>query len=95
MQLYTQDCETFRTVVKMLVAKEPRLDELLHASLDKNLLEIQQRCLDDLRHFIKELDQVDGAVVDDVGWWVCEGLYGLGQNPQDAILTFCREGVKP
>lgn len=64
MQLYTQDCETFRTVVKMLVAKEPRLDELLHASLDKNLLEIQQRCLDDLRHFIKELDQVGGGV----GW---------------------------
>lgn len=61
MQLYTQDCETFRTVVKMLVAKEPRLDELLQASLDKNLLEIQERCLDDLRHFVKELDQVGGA----------------------------------
>lgn len=45
----------------MLVAKEPRLDELLQASLDKNLLEIQERCLDDLRHFVKELDQVDGA----------------------------------
>lgn len=57
-QLYTQDCETFRTVVKMLVAKEPRLDELLHHSLDKNLLEMRQRCLDDLRHFVKELDQV-------------------------------------
>lgn len=43
----------------MLVAKEPRLDELLlQASLDQNLLEIRQRCLDDLRSFIKELDQV-------------------------------------
>lgn len=70
MQLYTQDCETFRTVVKMLVAKEPRLDELLQASLDKNLVEIQQRCLDDLRHFIKELDQVGGAKEDEEGgWW--------------------------
>lgn len=51
----------------MLVTKEPRLDELLHASLDKNLLEIQQRCLDDLRHFIKELDQVNGAAEDGGG----------------------------
>lgn len=55
----------------MLVAKEPQLDELLHASLDKNLLEIQQRCLDDLRHFIKELDQVDGAAEDDGGLGGC------------------------
>lgn len=57
-QLYRQDCETFRTVVKMLVAKEPMLDNLLQAPLDENLLEIKQRCLDDLRHFVKELDEV-------------------------------------
>lgn len=49
----------------MLVAKEPRLDELLQASLDKNLQEIQEHCLDDLRHFVKELDQVEGGG----GWW--------------------------
>eukprot|EP00064_Thunnus_orientalis_P010351 superscaffoldBa00001400_g10377 len=55
---YRQDCETFRTVVKMLVAKEPSLDNLLQASLDENLLEIKQRCLDALRHFVKELDEV-------------------------------------
>lgn len=53
----------------MLVAKEPRLDELMQASLDKNLLEIQERCLDDLRHFVKELDQVDGAAGGGGGWW--------------------------
>lgn len=58
MQLYRQDCETFRTVVKMLVAKEPRLDNLLQAPLDENLLEIKQRCLEDLRHFVKDLDEV-------------------------------------
>lgn len=58
MQLYRQDCETFRTVVKMLVEKEPALDNLLQISLDKNLQEIKQRCLDDLRHFVKELDEV-------------------------------------
>lgn len=57
-QLYTQDCETFRTVVKMLVAKEPRLDSLLQAPLDENLMEIKQRCLDDLRRFVKEHDEV-------------------------------------
>ncbi|XP_053175660.1 periphilin-1 isoform X2 [Scomber japonicus] len=55
---YRQDCETFRTVVKMLVAKEPSLENLLQASLDENLLEIKQHCLDALRHFVKELDEV-------------------------------------
>ncbi|XP_039988463.1 periphilin-1-like isoform X2 [Xiphias gladius] len=55
---YRQDCETFRTVVKMLVSKEPSLDNLLQTPLDENLLEIKQRCLDALRHFVKELDEV-------------------------------------
>ncbi|XP_051238378.1 periphilin-1 isoform X2 [Dicentrarchus labrax] len=55
---YRRDCETFRTVVKMLVAKEPSLDNLLQAPLDENLLEIKQRCLDALKHFVKELDEV-------------------------------------
>ncbi|KAM6926297.1 uncharacterized protein PEZ65_009853 isoform 1-T2 [Lycodopsis pacificus] len=55
---YRKDCETFRTVVKMLVVKEPSLDNLLQAPLDENLLEIKQRCLDALRHFVKELDEV-------------------------------------
>lgn len=58
MKDYRQDCETFRTVVKMLVAKEPSLDYLLQAPLDKNLEEIKDRCLDSLRQFIKELDEV-------------------------------------
>uniref|UniRef100_A0A3Q0R057 Periphilin-1 C-terminal domain-containing protein n=1 Tax=Amphilophus citrinellus TaxID=61819 RepID=A0A3Q0R057_AMPCI len=48
---YRQDCETFRTVVNMLVEKEPSLDKMLQAPLDKNLLEIKQRCLDALRNF--------------------------------------------
>lgn len=42
----------------MLVEKEPGLDELLQLSLDKNLQELKQRCLQDLRHFVKELDEV-------------------------------------
>ncbi|CAN9498953.1 unnamed protein product [Ophioblennius macclurei] len=55
---YRQDCETFRTVVKMLVAKEPSLDNLLQTSLDENLMELQQRCLDTLRSFVTELDKI-------------------------------------
>lgn len=54
---YRQDCETFRTVVKMLVEKEPSLDYLLQAPLEKNLEEIKGRCLDSLKQFIKELDE--------------------------------------
>lgn len=57
-QLYRRDCETFCTVVKMLVAKEPSLGNLLQSPLDQNLLEIKQRCLEDLRHFVKELHEV-------------------------------------
>uniref|UniRef100_UPI0037E75078 periphilin-1-like n=1 Tax=Semicossyphus pulcher TaxID=241346 RepID=UPI0037E75078 len=55
---YRKDCETFRTVVKMLVTKEPSLDNLLQAPLDESLLEIKQRCLDSLKHFVTELDEV-------------------------------------
>ncbi|XP_028305592.1 periphilin-1-like isoform X2 [Gouania willdenowi] len=55
---YRQDCETFRTVVKMLVSKKPSLDGLLQASLDKNLQELKQRCLDALRSFVSELDEI-------------------------------------
>ncbi|KAI1883422.1 hypothetical protein AGOR_G00231270 [Albula goreensis] len=57
-QVFRQDCETFGMVVKMLVAKEPRLESQLQAPLGENLGEIQQRCLEDLRHFISELDEV-------------------------------------
>ncbi|XP_013876281.1 periphilin-1 isoform X2 [Austrofundulus limnaeus] len=55
---YSQDCETFRTVVKILVDKEPSLEGLLKAPLDKSLLEMKQRCLDSLRSFVAELDEI-------------------------------------
>lgn len=54
---YRQDCETFRTVVKMLVEKEPSLDYLLQAPMERNLEEMKGRCLDSLKQFIKELDE--------------------------------------
>lgn len=42
----------------MLVVKEPSLEKLLQNPLKDNLIEIRELCLDDLRHFIIELDQV-------------------------------------
>lgn len=55
---YRQDCETFCTVVKMLVDKEPSLDYLLQAPLDKNLEEIKERSLDSLKQFIKDMNEM-------------------------------------
>uniref|UniRef100_A0A3B1IDT5 Periphilin 1 n=1 Tax=Astyanax mexicanus TaxID=7994 RepID=A0A3B1IDT5_ASTMX len=57
-KVYRQDCETFGMVVKMLVAKEPSLEKHLQTPLKENLSEIRERCLEDLRHFISELDEV-------------------------------------
>ncbi|XP_026182388.1 periphilin-1 isoform X5 [Mastacembelus armatus] len=57
-QVYRQDCETFGMVVKMLVAKDPNLEKQLQVPLRENLGEIRERCLEDLKHFINELDEV-------------------------------------
>ncbi|XP_027034993.1 periphilin-1 isoform X2 [Tachysurus fulvidraco] len=57
-KVYRQDCETFGMVVKMLVAKDPSLEKNLQNPLKENLSEIRERCLEDLRHFISELDEV-------------------------------------
>lgn len=56
-KIYRQDCETFGMVVKMLVAKDPSLEKHLQNPLKENLGEIRERCLEDLRHFISELDE--------------------------------------
>ncbi|XP_028276822.1 periphilin-1 isoform X3 [Parambassis ranga] len=57
-KVYRQDCETFGMVVKMLVAKDPNLEKQLQVPLRENLGEIRERCLEDLKHFINELDAV-------------------------------------
>ncbi|XP_076863296.1 uncharacterized protein LOC143515162 isoform X5 [Brachyhypopomus gauderio] len=57
-KLYRQDCETFGMVVKMLVAKQPTLEKQLETALKENLMDLKQRCLEDLRHFISEVDAV-------------------------------------
>ncbi|XP_033987239.1 periphilin-1 isoform X6 [Trematomus bernacchii] len=57
-KVYRQDCETFGMVVKMLVAKDANLEKQLQVPLRENLGEIRERCLEDLKHFINELDEV-------------------------------------
>ncbi|XP_020782266.1 periphilin-1 isoform X3 [Boleophthalmus pectinirostris] len=57
-KVYRQDCETFGMVVKMLVAKDPNLEKQLQVPLRENLGEIRERCLEDLKQFISELDEV-------------------------------------
>ncbi|XP_017554870.1 periphilin-1 isoform X1 [Pygocentrus nattereri] len=57
-KLYRQDCETFGMVVKMLIAKQPTLEKQLQTALKENLAEIKERCLEDLRHFISEVNVV-------------------------------------
>ncbi|XP_049617443.1 periphilin-1 isoform X1 [Syngnathus scovelli] len=56
-KVYRQDCETFGTVVKMLVAKDPNLEKQLQVPLRENLGEIRERCLEDLKQFISQLDE--------------------------------------
>ncbi|KAK2883123.1 periphilin-1 isoform X1 [Channa argus] len=56
-KVYRQDCETFGMVVKMLIAKDPNLEKQLQVPLRENLGEIRERCLEDLKHFINELDE--------------------------------------
>ncbi|XP_055087897.1 periphilin-1 isoform X3 [Periophthalmus magnuspinnatus] len=57
-KVYRQDCETFGMVVKLLVAKDPNLEKQLQVPLRENLGEIRERCLEDLKQFITELDEV-------------------------------------
>lgn len=57
-KVYRHDCETFGMVVKMLVAKDPNLEKQLQVPLRESLGEIRERCLEDLKQFIHELDEV-------------------------------------
>jgi hypothetical protein len=60
---YRQDCETFATVTKMLISKEPSLEEKIQNSLRENLKDIGHRCIQELRDFIERLKEED---IDDV-----------------------------
>lgn len=60
---YRQDCETFATVTKMLISKEPSLEDKIQSSLRENLKEIGHRCIQEMREFIDRLKEED---IDDV-----------------------------
>lgn len=55
-QLYKQDCETLGLVVKMLVSKDPTLEQKLLTALKKNLVDIRGKCLENLSQFISEVN---------------------------------------
>ena len=57
-QVFRQDCETFSMVVKMLVDKDASLESQLQMPLMENIVELRERCFNDLKHFVSELDQV-------------------------------------
>jgi len=52
---YRNDCETFATVVKMLISKDPLLEDKLQLSLRENLKDIGQRCIYELREYIDRI----------------------------------------
>ncbi|KAK9951838.1 hypothetical protein ABG768_017713 [Culter alburnus] len=55
-KLYKQDCETLGLVVKMLVSKDPTLEQKLLTALKKNLVDIRGKCLENLSQFISEVN---------------------------------------
>ncbi|KAM4883053.1 periphilin-1 isoform 9-T11 [Thomomys bottae] len=55
-EVYRQDCETFGMVVKMLIEKDPSLEQSIQFALRQNLHEIGERCVEELKNFIAEYD---------------------------------------
>ncbi|XP_064633094.1 periphilin-1-like isoform X2 [Lineus longissimus] len=59
-QAYKQDCETFATVVKMLISKEPSLEDAIQPSLRQNLRDIGARCIQELQDYIDQVRKDSG-----------------------------------
>ncbi|XP_067292802.1 periphilin-1 isoform X2 [Pseudorasbora parva] len=55
-KLYKQDCETLGMVVKMLISKDPTLELKLLTALKNSLVDIRERCLENLNQFISEVN---------------------------------------
>eukprot|EP00063_Salmo_salar_P015502 XP_013990337.1 PREDICTED: periphilin-1-like isoform X3 [Salmo salar] len=62
-QVYRQDCDTFGVVVKMLIAKDPSLEQPIQSSLQENLREIGLRCVEAMQEFIEEYDSREPSTV--------------------------------
>ncbi|XP_038054507.1 serine/arginine repetitive matrix protein 2-like isoform X2 [Patiria miniata] len=52
---YKQDCDTFATVVRMLIRKDPELEQRLQHALRENLTEIGQRCVQELQDTVEQI----------------------------------------
>ncbi|XP_022081388.1 serine/arginine repetitive matrix protein 1-like isoform X2 [Acanthaster planci] len=52
---YKQDCDTFATVVRMLIRKDPELEQRLQQALRENLTEIGQRCVQELQEMVEQI----------------------------------------
>ncbi|ESN96751.1 hypothetical protein HELRODRAFT_148674, partial [Helobdella robusta] len=52
---YKQDCETIVMVTKLLVSKDPLLEERIQKSLRENLRDIGHRCVQELREFVDRI----------------------------------------
>ncbi|XP_047429134.1 periphilin-1 isoform X2 [Mugil cephalus] len=55
-EVYYQECEIFGLVVKMLIAKDPSLERPIQSSLQENLRDIGQRCVEAMEKFIEDYD---------------------------------------
>ncbi|XP_029973932.1 periphilin-1-like isoform X1 [Salarias fasciatus] len=55
-EVYYQECEMFGVVTKMLIAKDPSLEQSIQSSLQENLKDIGERCVDAMKKFIEDYD---------------------------------------
>ncbi|XP_029011319.1 periphilin-1-like [Betta splendens] len=55
-EVYYQECEMFGHVVKMLIEKDPSLEASVQSSLQQNLRDIGQRCVEAMKAFIEDYD---------------------------------------
>ncbi|XP_068997266.1 periphilin-1 [Embiotoca jacksoni] len=55
-EVYYQECETFGLVAKMLIAKDPSLEQSIQSSLQENLRDIGKRCVAAMEKFIENYD---------------------------------------
>ncbi|TRY88988.1 hypothetical protein DNTS_021870 [Danionella cerebrum] len=53
-EVYRKDCNTFGSVTKMLLAKDPSLEKQIQKSLLENLKDIGKRCVQAMENFIHE-----------------------------------------
>ncbi|CAN9515479.1 unnamed protein product [Ophioblennius macclurei] len=55
-EVYFQECEMFGVVTKMLIAKDPSLEQPIQSSLQENLKDIGERCVEAMKKFIEDYD---------------------------------------